>query len=109
MKAKVKRVKVMSGDRPNRKLRRRGAVRFDELTTVLKQADSPLDVALPGTTDREPVKMDVIGSYPKRPVRKVKVDKVGEAICKELDNQLSKDEQFNEYVASGNTCILASL
>ncbi len=109
MKAKVKRIRVMTNDKPNRKLRRRGAVRFDELTLILKEADSPLDIALPGTTDREPVKMDVIGSYPKRRVKKIKVDKVGEAILKEMDNHLSKDEQFNEYVASGNTQILASL
>jgi hypothetical protein len=73
MKARVKRVKKMGKDRPNRELRRRGAVRFKDLQPAIVESDTPLSVGC------EVVKTDTIGKRPRRKVRPERVLAAGEA------------------------------
>ena len=87
MKVKVKRIKRMGKARPNRELRRKGAVRFADLQPIIVESDFLVSVG------RRAVKTDTIGQYPKRTVEIEKVLSEGEAALSAIPKDLDKIEK----------------
>lgn len=92
MRAKVKRFKVMTSEKPNKELHKKGAVPFSEIERIMTTVDSPMETTA-ALGSRTPVKADIIG---KKPItRKVKVDKldpIGELVAKGIEHFPPEEE-----------------
>jgi hypothetical protein len=91
MKARVKRVRKMGKDRPNRELRKKGAVMFSELESSIVSSDTSMDTTgLTGSATA--VKADTIGPRAARKPRREAVSPVGERVLREIE-QFPPDEE----------------